>query len=384
MRIKKLMITLLLSVILIVSSALPVSAQNNQTASILINGEILEKAAQIIDNQIYVPLDALQNKLGNNLQYTYQDGKVSINTGDAAVQQAVQKVSQSVVGIIGNISESSTSYYDYGSVLVFGSGVVYRSDGYIITNAHVVEDMENIVVVLSNGKAYSARLKAIDEKCDLALIKIDKGRLKPVVWADPSSITEGTTVMAIGTPLSFSLRNSVTLGIISGLNRTIDNTYRFIQSDAAINSGNSGGPLINMKGEVIGINSVKYRGVGIEGLSFSIPVDTVLYAMDHFFKYGRIIRPYLGAELEEGVAARYGLPSSEGLTISKIYDGSPAEKAGLLEDDVIVEMNGVKLTTIIDYNEETKKYMPGDTVIFKVIRDEETIEVSVKFDEEKL
>jgi len=190
-------------------------------------------------------------------------------------------------------------------------------------------------------------------------------------------------VIAIGTPLSFSLRNSATSGIVSGINRAADGEYRFIQSDAAINGGNSGGPLVNMKGEVIGINTVKYVGFGVEGLSFSIPVDTVEYVMEHFEKYSRVRRPYLGATFIEGIAARYGLPSSEGLTVVDIEDDSPAETAGLLLDDVIESVNGVKITTKIDYNEEMKKYLPGDTVEFSVIRAGKRINLKVTFSEKE-
>jgi len=306
---------------------------------------------------------------------------VSVSNDD--IPKVINKVSPSVVGIIGKLKISSPNYSSYGDNLTFGSGVIYKSNGYIITNAHVVSDMENIVVVLSNGKAYTARLKAIDEVSDLALIKIDKGRLKPAEFGHINDVTAGETVVAIGTPLSFSLRNSVTKGIISGMNRSVDGEYRFIQSDAAINGGNSGGPLVNMKGQVIGINTIKFVGYGVEGLSFSIPVDTVKYVVDHFERYGRVKRPYLGASFAEGVAARYGLPSNEGLTVTEVIGDSPAEKAGLQADDVLMKVNGVKVTTKIDYNEEMKNYLPGDSVELTVSRDGSETKVKVTFSEKK-
>lgn len=288
---------------------------------------------------------------------------------DASVEEVIKNLGSSVVGIIGKLKPSSANYNSYGDNLVFGSGVVYKSNGYIVTNAHVVSDMETIVVVLSNGKSYKARLKALDEQSDVASVKIDKGMLIPVVFGDISQVTVGMPVIAIGTPLSFSLRNSATKGIVSGMNRSVDGEYRFIQSDAAINGGNSGGPLVDLSGRVIGINTVKYIGYGVEGLSFSIPIDTVKYVLEQFEKYGKVLRPYLGVEFVEGVAAHYGLPSSEGLTISDVVKNSPAEKYRLLVDDVLISVNGVEVTTIIDYNEEMKKYLPGSTVKLKVKRD---------------
>jgi serine protease Do len=244
--------------------------------------------------------------------------------------------------------------------------------------------MDTIVVVLSNSKPYKARLKAIDEDLDLAVIKIDKGGLKTAKFGDISSVTVGQEVLAIGTPLSFGLRNSATHGIISGINRTADGDYKFIQSDTAINGGNSGGPLVNMKGEVIGINSVKFVGFGVEGLSFSIPVDTVKYAIKHFESFGKIKRPYLGLVFSESVAAQYGLPTfEEGLTVRDIEEDSPAENYDIKADDKLLSVNGVKVNTIIDYNEEMKKYLPGSKAVLKIMRDNKRIDIPVVFGEKQ-
>lgn len=300
---------------------------------------------------------------------------------DTSVEEVIKTLSGSVVGIIGKLKPSSEDYSNYGDNLVFGSGVIYKSNGYIVTNAHVVSDMETIVVVLSDGKPYKARLKALDEQSDLASIKIDKGLLTPAVFGDISQVTVGMTVVAIGTPLSFSLRNSASKGIVSGMNRSVDGKYRFIQSDAAINGGNSGGPLVNLSGRIIGINTIKYIGYGVEGLSFSIPVDTVKYVLRQFEKYGKVRRPYLGVEFVEGVAARYGLPSNEGLTISDVVKSSPAQKSGLQVDDVMISVNGVEVTTIIDYNEEMKKYLPDSAVKLTVKREGKAIDFKVVFGE---
>lgn len=295
------------------------------------------------------------------------------------LSQVLTKVGPSVVGVIGKTKENNSGGLN-AQKMPFGTGIIFKSDGYILTNSHVVSDMGEVVVVLSDGKAYSAQIKLNDEQSDLAILKIQKTGLSPVEFGDVSDIMVGESVIAIGTPMSFSLRNSATMGIISGLNRSTYGSYRLIQSDVSINGGNSGGPLVNTQGKVIGINSAKMQGIGVEGLSFSIPVDTIKYVLSHYEKYGEIKRPYLGAKFSESVTASYGLPSKEGLTITEVEDNSPAQKAGLAIDDVITELNGVKLTTLIDYNEETKKYVPGDTATLTVNRDGKTENIKVTFE----
>ncbi len=348
-----------------------------------LDGKQVDGAVREINGKQYVLVDSLKNNL-DGISVANNGNSVEINTNTNKFTNIINKVSPSVVGIIGKLKESSYDYSEYTDNLIFGTGVIYRSDGYIITNAHVVKDMDTIVVVLSNSKAYKARLKAIDESLDLAVIKVDKGGLTPAVFGDISSVSVGQEVVAIGTPQSFNLRNSATKGIISGMNRSTDGEYRFIQSDAAINGGNSGGPLVNMKGEVIGINSVKLIGFGVEGLNFSIPVDTVKYAISHFERFGKIMRPYIGIVFSESIASKYGLPSTEeGLTVQNILDGSPAELYDIHEDDKLISVNGVKVNSIIDYNEEMKKYLPGDKAAFNLLRDGKLITVKVEFGESK-
>ncbi|MBP1990552.1 S1C family serine protease [Paenibacillus eucommiae] len=277
------------------------------------------------------------------------------------VPGVVERTTASVVAIIGKPSgtdKASTNRFN----LAHGTGVIVKSDGFIITNAHVVKDMNNIVVVTSDGKSYTGKITNMDEESDLALVKIEATGLTAAKLASSSDIRVGETVAAIGTPISFSLRNSVTLGIVSGLERSISSEYQLIQTDAAINPGNSGGALVNMKGEVIGINTLKYAEYGVENLGFAITIDTVKYVLDHFQKYGKVKRSYVGIELEESWEAVVGLPSKDELRVAYVDPDSPAALAGVKQDDLLVSVGGTTVKTMVDYNQALKKYLPGEKV----------------------
>ncbi|BFT75963.1 S1C family serine protease [Paenibacillus sp. P36] len=282
---------------------------------------------------------------------------------NAEVPKVIEKASPSVVAIIGKPSYDSDKTLEKNRFnLAHGTGVIVESNGVIVTNAHVVKDMKNIVVVTSDGTTYNGHATNIDEESDLALVKIDATGLTPATFASSSDIKVGETVAAIGTPISFALRNSVTVGIVSGLDRSVSSQYQLIQTDAAINPGNSGGALINMNGEVIGINTMKYADFGVENLGFAIPVDTVKYVLKHFQLYGKVKRPYLGLELEESWEAVVGLPSSTGLRVAYVDPDSPAAAAGIEQDDLVVSIGANKVKTLVDYNEAIKKYLPDEKV----------------------
>ncbi|NEW07516.1 serine protease [Paenibacillus sp. SYP-B3998] len=279
------------------------------------------------------------------------------------VPKVIERTSPSVVAIIGKPSSEADKTLEKNRFnLAHGTGVIVESNGVIVTNAHVVKDMKNIVVVTSDGTTYNGHATNIDEESDLALVKIEATGLSPAKFASSSDIKVGETVAAIGTPISFALRNSVTVGIVSGLDRSVNSQYQLIQTDAAINPGNSGGALINMSGEVIGINTMKYAEFGVENLGFAIPVDTVKYVLKHFQLYGKVKRPYLGLELEESWEAVVGLPSSTGLRVAYVDPDSPAAGAGVKQDDLITSIGSNKVKTMVDYNETLKKYLPNDKV----------------------
>lgn len=383
MRTKSFYIIGIICIVLTLCVVTTAGAGTIEGIKVYVNEELIGPQAKIIDGEVYIPLTAINQDMGGKAAWDNDSKSVHVTIPDRGVTSVINKISPSVVGVAGKPKEDKYSKYSGQNGIAFGTGIIYKADGYIITNAHVVNALKNIVVVLSNSKAYQGRVKAIDDESDLALIKIDKGGLTPATLGDTSDIVVGEHVVAIGTPLSFSLRNSATLGIIGGINRSVEGSYRFIQSDAAINAGNSGGPLVNMQGLVLGVNSVKYQGIGVEGLNFSIPVDTLKYVLEHFEKYGKVKRPYLGATFSEGLAAMQGLPSDEGLTITEILKDSPAEKAGLKVDDVLTSVNNIKITTVVAYNEEMKKYLPGNTVEVKVTRETSDIKLNITYNEKK-
>lgn len=320
---------------------------------------------KVIGGETYVSLKDMKGAL--NFEYE-KNGKDSIVVlkQDESVKNVIKKVNQSVVAIIGEDkklnSELVNDYY-YSKIpagLMHGSGVIVSPDGRIITNNHVVENMKDIYVVLYNNKAFKAKLLYKNKDIDLALIKINATGLKPIEFENMENISVGDEVIAIGTPLYFGWSNSVTKGIISGLNRPVDETYTYLQTDASINPGNSGGPLINMKGKLVGINTLGI--MFFEGISFSIPVENVEYFLNQYNKYGKIRRAYTGLELEESWLALVGIPSDQGLKVIGIKEDCIIEKDKVLEGDILESIDGKSVTSIASYNEILKKKLPGDDV----------------------
>jgi len=292
------------------------------------------------------------------------DGELYVKA--SIVPDVIKQVSPSVVAIIGKPKEGASGNR---FSLTHGTGAIVKSDGWIVTNAHVVEDMERIVVVTSDGKEYAGTRKQIDRTSDLALVKINAKGLKTAKFASsPLKVQVGETVIAIGTPVSFSLRNTATVGVISGMNRSVSSDYNLLQTDAAINPGNSGGPLVNLKGEVVGINSMKFVDVDIDSMGFAIPADTVQYVLDHFYKYGKVNRPSLGLELEESWSAVVGLPTEEPMTVLSLGSAS-AGKSGIAPGDKLYAVNGKQVSTIVELNELLKAYLPGQTVNATLLSD---------------
>lgn len=272
-----------------------------------------------------------------------------------------------------------------------GSGVIISEDGYILTNNHVisssdsssfyqVSDAKSIKVTLYGDKTeYDATIVGSDDQTDLAVLKIDKTGLTAAEFGDSSSVLVGEFVLAIGDP--YGLKNSVTAGIISALNRemTVDNrVYKVIQADCAINSGNSGGALVNSKGQVIGITTLKLAGSGIEGVSFAIPINDTISIYKELIEKGKIARPFLGISglaIDEATAIRNGL--TKGIYVDSVVKSSGAEQSGLTSGDVIVKFDGKQVTTMDELNEIKNTKNIGDTVEIEFYRKNEYKKVNV-------
>lgn len=327
-----------------------------------VNGTQIDTDAVIIDDKTYVPLRGVFEAAGAEVSWNEETQTAGINisnslSDDELIPSVIESVSPSVVGIIGR--GKTESYYGSQEGIMSGSGVIIKTGGEILTNAHVVKNMNTILVVMNDGKGYEAQLKYIDEDTDLAVVKIKKIGLPVVKFANNEDIVVGKQVIAIGTPITFSLRNSATVGHISGLNRSVGEPYRLVQTDTAITHGNSGGALINMNGELVGITSSGYSGTNT---NFAVPVDTVKYVLNQFELYGKVRHISFGAEFQKDWLAELGVPSEAGLTIKGLEKSSPLAKASFKNGDVLVSVDDVAINSIVELNELMKNYLPGDTV----------------------
>lgn len=343
-------------------SALLLSQTAMAASSVEVNGTQIDTDAVIIDDKTYVPLRGVFEAAGAEVSWNEETQTAGINisnslSDDELIPSVIESVSPSVVGIIGR--GKTESYYGSQEGIMSGSGVIIKTGGEILTNAHVVKNMNTILVVMNDGKGYEAQLKYIDDDTDLAVVKIKKIGLPVVKFANSEDIVVGKQVIAIGTPITFSLRNSATVGHISGLNRSVGDPYRLIQTDTAITHGNSGGALINMNGELVGITSSGYSGTNT---NFAVPVDTVKYVLNQFELYGKVRHISFGAEFQEDWLAELGVPSEAGLTIKGLEKSSPLAKASFKTGDVLVSVDDIAINSIVELNELMKNYLPGDTV----------------------
>ena len=323
---------------------------------------------------------------------------VQLATPDDAMKipDIVEKVSPSVVGI-SCMTSSGT---------VTGTGIIMSEDGYIITNAHVVDGATAISVVLPSNYAsessaddskssksddsntVEAELIGKDNQTDIAVVKINKKGLTAVEFGKSSDIQVGEVSIVIGNPLGLNLANSVTAGIISATDRTLtieDRTMNLIQTDASINSGNSGGPLINAYGQVIGITSAKVASTYGEGLGFAIPIDEAIPIVKDLMENGYVTgRPTLGISgmnISDVYSQYYSVP--KGFIVKEVQSGSAAEKAGIKKNDIIVGIEGNLIESIEEFNEIKEKYKAGDEITVSVYRDKKITDLKVTLDEAK-
>lgn len=269
-----------------------------------------------------------------------------------------------------------------------GSGVIVSQDGYILTNNHVVQEADEIRVFTMGKKEYTAKLIGRDEKTDVAVVKIEGNNLPYAKLGDSDKIRVGQIVMAIGNPFSQELQHTVTEGIISAKGRAnigLSDYEDFIQTTAAINPGNSGGALVNLKGELIGVNTaIVSRSGGFNGIGFAIPVNMAKYVMNMLIEKGYVVRGYLGVGIQpvsEEVAEYLGLKETYGALIASVEEGLPADKAGIKEQDVVLEINGQKVKDHTDFRLRVAEHTPGNKVTLKIYRDGKILTIPVTLTE---
>lgn len=266
-----------------------------------------------------------------------------------------------------------------------GTGIVMSEDGYILTNAHVVEGGTKIVVGLNDGSQYDAKVVGSDSKVDIAVVKIEASNLTAGNFGDPNALVYGEPAVVIGNPLGTNFAGTVTDGIISSTSREVEISgyiMKLLQTNAAVNPGNSGGPLINCRGEIVGVVSSKISADDVEGIGFAIPIDTALKVANDFVEYGYVKdRPMLGVTIEtinSYYAQLYG--TQPGLRVASVTDGSAADLAGILPGDRIIKFNGVEVSTSTALDYQKDKCKVGDTVKITVIREgqELTLDLTLK------
>lgn len=308
-----------------------------------------------------------------------------------------QKVLPSIVGIEVNYTVSSMFFNQQSTATATGSGIIISEDGYIITNNHVISSSSsssyytigeaNSIKVTLNGDEtqYDAKIVGTDSQTDLAVIKIDKTGLTAAELGSSSSVQVGEFAMAIGSPLG--MQNTVTGGMISALDREVTDsdgkTFTLIQTDAAINSGNSGGALVNSKGQVIGINTLKVSSTGVEGMGFAIPIDSAKPIIEQLIQYNKVKRPYIGIagrDLDEATAKRNNLVV--GIYVASVDEYSAAEKAGIKAGDVIVKADGQEIKTMTELNNIKNTHNIGDTMTVTVNRNGQEKEITLTLQEQ--
>ncbi len=325
----------------------------------------------------------------NNESSVYAAGventKIIFDKSVSPVVPIAKKVSPSIVAI----SLKTRARDFFGRVYEgqgTGSGIVIDNQGHIVTNNHVVDGANDIIVILNDGKELEATLVGRDAQTDLAVVKVNPANLIPAELGDSSKLEVGELAVAIGSPMGTEYAGSVTAGVISGLNRKVsvgDNSIKLIQTDAAINPGNSGGALVNSEGLVVGINTIKFADTRVEGMGFAIPINEAKPIIDNIIKNKKVSRPALGIKgqtISKEDADKYELP--QGVYIREVMPFSGAERAGIRAGDIITKLDGKKVLTIEELSDSIKSRKVGDTVQLEVCDQQDKYRtVSVKLKE---
>ena len=332
-----------------------------------------------------VKTDDSNKKLDGSTNSAQATPKLSAARDTPAVRVA-QSVGPAVVGIT-NKAIARDMFNRRVESTGIGSGVIFKSDGYIVTNNHVIEGARELIVSLADGRTVNGELVGTDEMTDIAVVKVDAKDLPTATFGNSDEVLVGEPAIAIGNPLGLEFQGSVTVGVISALNRTLelsDRRVKLLQTDAAINQGNSGGPLLNADGEVIGINSAKLAADGVEGMGFAIPINTVQTIVNELLEKGYVARPYLGVTIfDKPTAARYGyqLTIDKGVYVFQVRLDSPAGRAGLERGDVILAIEGNEVNSVTDVRNEVAAHKVGDKIKLKYERDGREVEIDITLEE---
>ncbi len=344
-----------------------------------------------VQNRSSLPV-ALQQAIPASNTSSSQTFNLNTTDIETAITGSVKKVGPAVVTVVGTIPGQVTFFGQTGDQTVSGTGFFITNQGYILTNNHVVEGTQQVNIVLSDGTQQSATIVGTDQYSDIAVLKTD-GKVPAVVsLGNSDQLDPGKSVIAIGSPLG-DFKNTVTVGVVSATGRSIDSGKGYsidnlIQTDAAINHGNSGGPLVDLAGEVIGINTLIVRDTGsgdvAEGLGFAIPVNTAQAVAQQIIQQGYFARPYMGISFQPinpDIADRYNLPARWGAYITQVESGSPAAQAGLQENDIITRVGDITLDDTHSYINALFSYKPGDTIPIVVMRNGQETQLKVTLGE---
>jgi len=347
---------------------------------------------QAVDkNQSANPIQSILPASNTSLDPT-QTLTLSSTDVETAVTQSVEKVGPAVVTIVGTIPGQMTFFGQTGDATVSGSGVFISDQGYILTNNHVVEGTKEVYIVLSDGTEEKATIVGTDMYSDLAVLKTDAKAPAVATLGNSDLLNPGESVIAIGSPLG-NFKNTVTVGVVSATGRSIDTGSGYqiedlIQTDAAINHGNSGGPLMNLAGEVIGINTLVVRNTNsgdvAEGLGFAVPVNTARAVAEQIIQKGYFSRPFMGIRFQQvtpNIAAAYNLPVQWGVYVTEVSQGSPASAAGLQQGDIIFKIGEVTLDETHSYINTLFTFKPGDQVPLGVMRDGKQVDLNITLGE---
>ena len=300
------------------------------------------------------------------------------------VSYAAETASPAVVGIL----NKATAYDIFRRAYTqesSGSGVIFHSDGYIVTNNHVIAGANELLVSLADGRVLTGTIVGSDAFTDLAVIKVAASGLPVAEFGDSDALRVGELAVAIGDPIGAEFARTVTAGIVSGLNRVIQQGERFftvIQTDAAINPGNSGGPLLNGAGQVVGINTLKFASDTIESMGFAIPINTVRPIVNELVANGRIVRPWLGVRLvDQADAARYGVRVERGVLVVQVIAGGPAAKAGIRASDIVTAIGDHAVSSVAQLTAAVQDYHVGERVAVTVLRGTAEITYTVTLEE---